>query len=194
MLYCSEVRTRIEESGNIRATSFDRLPPVISHSLGLLIKYGGNVTILEAQTQMVVHQRLQGNVSMPEIFSWIEDNGQRLVYMYLVEGATLQKDEQESHNQFVGHAGKQPLNEAAAYSAAEARSHTMEQDACKGGTLQQATTRAMRKRVDKLQLSELLKDVGITGICLGSILIRFVQCPFHSKQIMNSPPLQDSHW
>ncbi|KAK2035749.1 hypothetical protein LZ31DRAFT_601898 [Colletotrichum somersetense] len=63
----TEVRARIEESGNIRATSFDRLPPVISPSLGFLVKYGGNVTILEAQTQMVVHQRLQGNVSMPEI-------------------------------------------------------------------------------------------------------------------------------
>ncbi|GKT51827.1 uncharacterized protein ColSpa_12008 [Colletotrichum spaethianum] len=87
----AEVRARNEEPGNIRATSFDRPPPVTFPSLGLLVKYGGNVTIVEAQTQMMVHERLQGLVPVPEIFGWTEDDGQRFIYMSLIEGVTLQE-------------------------------------------------------------------------------------------------------
>ncbi|KAK1564152.1 phosphotransferase family protein [Colletotrichum navitas] len=87
----AEVRARNKEFGNIRASSFDRPPPVTFPSLGLLVKYGGNVAILEAETQMMVHERLQGKVPVPEIFGWAEDDGQRFIYMSLIEGVTLQE-------------------------------------------------------------------------------------------------------
>ncbi|KAK1640656.1 phosphotransferase enzyme family protein [Colletotrichum phormii] len=133
----AEVRARNKESDDIRATSFDRPPPVTFSSLGLLVKYGSNVTILEAQTQKMVHEQLQGKVPVPEIFGWTEDGGQRFIYMSLIEGATLQERwcdmnedekravceelqemvkalralEQDSHDRFIGSLGKQPLNE-----------------------------------------------------------------------------------
>ncbi|KZL68998.1 phosphotransferase enzyme family protein [Colletotrichum tofieldiae] len=87
----AEVRARNEESGNIRATNFNRPPPVTFPSLGLLVKYGGDVTITEARTQMMVHERLQGKVPVPEIFGWTEDSGQGCIYMSLIEGVTLQE-------------------------------------------------------------------------------------------------------
>ncbi|KAK2035760.1 phosphotransferase enzyme family protein [Colletotrichum somersetense] len=133
----AEVRARNKESGNTRAPSFDRPPPVTFPSLGLLVKYGGNVTILEAETQMMVHEQRQGKIPVPEIFGWAEDDGQRFIYMSLIEGVTLQEIwcntnenerrvicgelkemvralralEQDSHDRFVGSLGKKPLNE-----------------------------------------------------------------------------------
>ncbi|KAK1623753.1 kinase-like domain-containing protein [Colletotrichum phormii] len=85
----------------------------------------------------MVYERLQGKVPVPEIFGWAEDDGQRFMYMSLIEGVTLQdrwrdliEDErrvvceelkgmvralralkQDSHDRFVGDLGKQPLNE-----------------------------------------------------------------------------------
>ncbi|KAK1691088.1 phosphotransferase enzyme family protein [Colletotrichum godetiae] len=133
----AEVRARNEESDDIYATSFDRPPPVKLSSLGLFVKCGDDVTIIEAQTQKVAYERLQGKLPVPEIFDWAEDDGQRFIYMSLIEGVTLQdrwhdliEDErrvvceelkemvralrafkQDSHDRFVGSLGKQPLNE-----------------------------------------------------------------------------------
>ncbi|KAF7863226.1 hypothetical protein EAF04_007308 [Stromatinia cepivora] len=133
----AEVRALNEKSGNIRATYFNRPPPVIISSLGLVVKYGGDITAIEAQTQMVVRERLQGKVTVPEVFGWAEDNRQGFIYMSLIEGMTLQerwpamtKDEryticaelkqmikalraleQDSNDRYVGSLGKQPLNE-----------------------------------------------------------------------------------
>ncbi|KZL87709.1 phosphotransferase family protein [Colletotrichum incanum] len=78
----AEVRARNEESGNIRATSFNRPPPVTFLSLGLLVRYGGN-------TKIIVHKRLPGKVPVPEIFGWTEDDGQRFIYMASIEGITF---------------------------------------------------------------------------------------------------------
>ncbi|KAK1772723.1 hypothetical protein QBC33DRAFT_522312 [Phialemonium atrogriseum] len=50
-------------------------------SLGLVVKYGANVTATETQTQMMVLRRLQGTVPVPEVFGYTEDGGQRFVYM-----------------------------------------------------------------------------------------------------------------
>ncbi|KAK2005649.1 kinase-like protein [Colletotrichum eremochloae] len=130
----AEVRARNEELG---VASFDRPPPVIFSSLGLLVKYGGKVKLLEAQTQMMIHKQLQGKVPVPEIFGWVEDSGQGFIYMALIEGATLQEKwcdmnederrviceelkemlkalralEQDSQDRYVGSLGKQPLND-----------------------------------------------------------------------------------
>ncbi|ESZ95245.1 phosphotransferase enzyme family protein [Sclerotinia borealis F-4128] len=133
----AEVRARNEKTGNPRAKYFDRPSPVIFSSLGLLVKYGGNVTVIEAQTQMMVRESLQDKVPIPEVFGWTKDGDQTFIYMSFIEGVTLQdrwptmeKDEkdavckqlnqimkalrtlkQDDHDPYIGSLGKQPLNE-----------------------------------------------------------------------------------
>lgn len=82
----AEVRAINEKSGNIRATSFNRPSPVIISSLRLFVKYGADVTIVEAQTQMVAREQLQGQVPIPEVFGWAENGKQRFIYMSLIKG------------------------------------------------------------------------------------------------------------
>ncbi|KAH8647525.1 kinase-like domain-containing protein [Ilyonectria robusta] len=77
-------------SGSARAASFDRPTPVAIPSLGLLVKYGGDVTITEAQTQRAVRDLLQGQVPIPEVFGWTKDADQIFIYMSLMDGETLQ--------------------------------------------------------------------------------------------------------
>lgn len=60
-------------------------------SLGLVVKYGADVTIVEAQTQMMLYKRLKGQVPVPEVFRWTEDGGQRFIYMSLIQGEPLQR-------------------------------------------------------------------------------------------------------
>ncbi|KAI5457755.1 hypothetical protein BGZ63DRAFT_433254 [Mariannaea sp. PMI_226] len=55
-----------------------------------LVKYGTNVTTAELETQVLMHERLQGRVPISEVFGWAEDRGQLFIYMSLVEGDTLQ--------------------------------------------------------------------------------------------------------
>ncbi|KAF4812382.1 hypothetical protein CGCSCA5_v009226 [Colletotrichum siamense] len=66
-------------------------PPVIIRDLGLFIKYGRLVTIVEASTQIMVREKLQGKVPVPEVFGWVNDGGQGFMYMSLVEGDTLEE-------------------------------------------------------------------------------------------------------
>jgi hypothetical protein len=87
----AEIRAISKESGNIRSTSFNRPPPVILPPLGLVVKYGADVTVVEAQTQMMLHKHLHGQVPVPEVFGWTEDGGQRFIYMSLIEGETVQE-------------------------------------------------------------------------------------------------------
>ncbi|KAK2049291.1 kinase-like protein [Colletotrichum somersetense] len=133
----AEVRARNEEVGRFRAARFNRPPAVKFPSLGLVVKYGSGVTIVEAQSQLMVHERLRGTVPVPEIFALAEDDGQLFMYMSLIEGVTLQERwcdlnederrmiceelkemlralralEQVSHDRFVGSLGKQPVND-----------------------------------------------------------------------------------
>ncbi|KAF3008028.1 hypothetical protein E8E14_003892 [Neopestalotiopsis sp. 37M] len=86
-----EVRALNRLSGNDGSTSFDRPPPVFIPSLGLVVKYGHNVTIAEAQTQVMVYERLSGRVPVPEVFGWTEDGDQRFIYMSLIEGDQLNR-------------------------------------------------------------------------------------------------------
>lgn len=87
----AKIRAINKELGKIRTASFNRPPPVMVPSLGLFVKYGADVTIVEAQTQMMVREKYQGRVPVPEVFGWAEDGGQRFIYMSLVEGETLQE-------------------------------------------------------------------------------------------------------
>lgn len=85
----AEIRALNEASGNVDGRTFDRPPPVMIPSLGLAVKYGRNVTVLEARTQLEVCARLQGRVPVPEVFGWAEDGGQGFIYMALFQGETL---------------------------------------------------------------------------------------------------------
>jgi hypothetical protein len=58
----AETRATNKESGHILATNFNRLPPVMISSLGLVVKYGADVTVIEAQNQMMIREQLQGQV------------------------------------------------------------------------------------------------------------------------------------
>lgn len=86
-----EVRAINTESGNIRGTSFNRPPPVKFPSLGLIVKYGADTTITEAETQSMVYKQLKGKVPVPEVFGWSEDGGQVFIYMSLIEGEPLEQ-------------------------------------------------------------------------------------------------------
>lgn len=59
-------------------------PPVIIPSLELVVEYGANASIVEAQTQMIVREQLHGCLPVPEIFGWAEDGGQTF-HLYVVD-------------------------------------------------------------------------------------------------------------
>lgn len=87
----AEIRAISKRSANIHSTSFNRPPPVIIQSLGLVVKYGADVTVVEAQTQMMLCKHLKIQVPVPEVFGWTEDGCQTFIYMSLIEGETLQQ-------------------------------------------------------------------------------------------------------
>lgn len=87
----AEVRSINHTSGNIQGKNFNRPPPVMIPSLDLVIKYGADVTVAEAQTLMMISKHLKGQVPVPEIFGWTEDENQVFIYMPLIEGETLQE-------------------------------------------------------------------------------------------------------
>ncbi|KLU84801.1 hypothetical protein MAPG_03837 [Magnaporthiopsis poae ATCC 64411] len=75
----SEVRALNLQSGNRRGTNFRRPSPVKVPALGLLVKYGADVTQTELDTQIWV------------LFGWAEDGGRGFIYMALVDGKPLQE-------------------------------------------------------------------------------------------------------
>lgn len=83
----AEIRAINQQSG--KGVGFNRSPPVKIRSLGLFVKYGADVTITEAETQIMLQERFQGHLPVPEVFGWAEDGGQTFVYMALIEGETL---------------------------------------------------------------------------------------------------------
>ncbi|KAI0136921.1 phosphotransferase family protein [Xylariales sp. AK1849] len=50
----AEVRALNLFTGDIRADDWNRPPPVVVQSLGLIVKYGGDVILVEVQTQMMI--------------------------------------------------------------------------------------------------------------------------------------------
>lgn len=90
----AQIRALNKKTGHLRATYFDRPIPVSLPSLGLFIKYGGDVTFTEADTQIFVYKQLRQldyPIPIPEVFGYAEDGGQRFIYMALMEGKTLQE-------------------------------------------------------------------------------------------------------
>lgn len=88
----AEIRALNEKTGHLRAADFDSPVPVSIPSLGLLVKYGSDVTWAEVETQISVHELLRSHqVPIPEVFGYAEDGGQRFLYMAMMEGVTLQE-------------------------------------------------------------------------------------------------------
>lgn len=88
----AEIRALNKKTGHSRATNFNRPVPVSIPSLGLLVKYGTDVTPTEAETQTFIREKLRDHdVPIPEVFGHAEDGGQRFIYMALMEGDTLQE-------------------------------------------------------------------------------------------------------
>ncbi|EYE94304.1 aminoglycoside phosphotransferase family protein [Aspergillus ruber CBS 135680] len=87
----AEIRALNIATNKPSATSFNCPPPVLIPPLGLAVKYGADVTILEAETQVMIREKLQGRIPVPEVFGWEEDGEQGFLYMELVEGDTLMK-------------------------------------------------------------------------------------------------------
>lgn len=85
----ADVRAINERSGDIDATNFNHPPPVRFPSLGLFVKYGADATIIEAQAQIMLCEKLQGHLPVPEVVGWAQNGGQNFIYMALVEGQTL---------------------------------------------------------------------------------------------------------
>jgi len=85
----AEIRALNVATNKPSATSFNCPPPVLIPSLGLAVKYGADVTRIEAETQIMIREKLQGRVPVPEVYGWEEDGEQGFLYMELVEGDTL---------------------------------------------------------------------------------------------------------
>ncbi|RYO41193.1 hypothetical protein AA0111_g1424 [Alternaria arborescens] len=127
----------IAKATNKNAWLRSRPPPVICEDLGLLVKYGEEITIAEGQCLLALRQLLPDTVPAPEVYGWREDDGQVFIYMELVNGITLEKSwdntnkedriavchqlrrmvdawrnlKQDVKSPFVGHIGGQPLSD-----------------------------------------------------------------------------------
>jgi hypothetical protein len=87
----TEVREVASHSGNPRAKLITRPPPVHFPHLGLLVKYGTEVTLAEGQCLLFIRNTLSEVVPVPEVYGWCKDDDQVFIYMELVEGMTLEK-------------------------------------------------------------------------------------------------------
>ncbi|KAI1256733.1 hypothetical protein MGN70_001859 [Eutypa lata] len=83
----AEVRSLNAQTGHKKALDRNWPPPVAIPSLGLVVKYGTQVFIDEMHVQMMIREKLLGQVHVPEVFGWTQDQGQVFIYMALVEDA-----------------------------------------------------------------------------------------------------------
>jgi hypothetical protein len=87
----TEVREVASHSENPRAKLVTRPPPVTFPNLGLLVKYGTEVTLAEGQCLLFIRNTLSEVVPVPEVYGWCKDDDQVFIYMELVDGMTLEK-------------------------------------------------------------------------------------------------------
>ncbi|KAH6618833.1 hypothetical protein C7974DRAFT_400979 [Boeremia exigua] len=87
----TEVREVASRSENPRAKLITRPPPVAFPGIGLLVKYGTEVTLAEGQCLLFIRNTLSRVVPVPEVYGWCKDGNQVFIYMELVDGITLEK-------------------------------------------------------------------------------------------------------
>lgn len=86
--------TEVREEGirvNARLARSSRPPPVVLKEQGLLVKYGPEITIAEAQCLWFFNRHMRGKVPTPELFGWRRDGAETFIYMELVQGQTLEE-------------------------------------------------------------------------------------------------------
>ncbi|KAI9654008.1 MAG: hypothetical protein M1829_001103 [Trizodia sp. TS-e1964] len=131
----AEVREIASRSTNPNATIRTRPPPVVFANIGLLVKYGFEVAVEEAQFLLFVRSKLSDVVRVPEVYGWCKNDRQVFIYMELIDGVTLEKSwealdegeriaicqelrsmtdawrslEQQSMPPYIGHVGRRPL-------------------------------------------------------------------------------------
>ncbi|OTA86897.1 hypothetical protein M434DRAFT_399701 [Hypoxylon sp. CO27-5] len=131
-----EVREKDIKINGFRARS-PSPPPIPFEDLGLIVKYGSEITIAEAQCLWYFNRYMKDTVPTPELFGWRYDNGETFIYMELIKGDTLedvwpsltQEDQdiicgqlrtsveawrslrQETEPYFIGHIGRQGVGD-----------------------------------------------------------------------------------
>lgn len=68
-----------------------RRPPIPFEELGLIVKYGFEITIAEAQCLWYFNKHMKDQVPTPELFGWCRAGGQTYIYMQLVRGQTMEE-------------------------------------------------------------------------------------------------------
>ncbi|KAK4621530.1 hypothetical protein CLAFUW4_06965 [Fulvia fulva] len=85
----AEVRVKAAQDGIDTRNTF-RPDPVLYPELGLIIKWGRDITIAEGQCLWFMSKHLRGVVPVPELYGWTVDSDQTFLYMQLVNADTLQ--------------------------------------------------------------------------------------------------------
>jgi hypothetical protein len=67
-----------------------RPPPAVFEDMGLVVKWGVQVGIAEAQSAYAVHRSLKGHVPVPEVYGWRTDGDEKFIYMQYMHGWTLE--------------------------------------------------------------------------------------------------------
>lgn len=66
--------------------------PIKFRNLNLIVKFGLNVTIVEALNLWMVKKVFHDKVPVPGLFGWrVDDEGYVFIYMELIEGPTLEE-------------------------------------------------------------------------------------------------------
>ncbi|KAK3360735.1 hypothetical protein B0T25DRAFT_447457 [Lasiosphaeria hispida] len=78
---------RLFELGHFPVAATSRLVPFAS--LGLLVKYGVDVSATEAKCLLLLKRLLSDSVPVPEVFGWRKDGEEKFIYMELPEGMLL---------------------------------------------------------------------------------------------------------
>ena len=68
-----------------------RPPPVVFRDLGLLVKYGSEITIAEAQCLWFLNRHMEDSVPTPQLYGWRTHGSQVFIYMELIRGDTLRE-------------------------------------------------------------------------------------------------------
>jgi hypothetical protein len=87
----AEVRNIAAAQMHPRALIRTRPKPISFPNLGLMVKFGTEVTTSEARSLLIVRNLLSSAVLVPDVFSWCIDDGQAFIYMELIEWITLEQ-------------------------------------------------------------------------------------------------------
>ncbi|OJJ36138.1 hypothetical protein ASPWEDRAFT_134828 [Aspergillus wentii DTO 134E9] len=79
-------RRRVYEKGRNARPS-----PVVFEDLGLLVKWGSEMNISEAQSLYAIARSLKGGIPVPEVYGWRTEGEETFIYMEHIKGQTLEQ-------------------------------------------------------------------------------------------------------